>query len=65
MTEKQYLLIVRNQKGFSRFQLMNVANNYDTLNDTNFGTINGGAEINEVLTEPASSTTFTMTCQEN
>lgn len=58
--EKQFLLVVRNVKGFPVFQVYNVASNYDALNDPNFGTINGGATLNESLTEP-NGTGFTLT----
>ena len=51
--EKQFLLVVRNQRGFGKFALMAVASNYDTLNDPNVSAlIDGGESIDIGLTEP-------------
>jgi len=59
--EKQFLLVVRNIKGFPVFQLMNVVNIYDTLNDTNvMGSVDSGPTLNTSLTEP-NGTGFTLT----
>ena len=59
--EKQFLLVVRNQRGFPVFQLMGVVNNYDTLNDNNVnGSIDSGATLTTLLTEP-NGTQFTLT----
>jgi len=63
--EKQFLLVVRNIKGFPVFQLMNVASNYNTLDDENvMGSLGGGPSPFSVsLTEP-NNTPFTLTCTE-
>lgn len=62
--EKQFLLSVRNIKGFPKFQLFAVGNNYDTLSDQNFGSLGGGpSPFSVALTEP-NNTPFTLTCSE-
>lgn len=58
--EKQFLLVVRNVRGFPTFQLMNVATNYDTLNNPNFnGSLGGGSSLSLALEEP-NGTPFTL-----
>lgn len=58
--EKQFLLVVRNVRGFPTFQLMNVASNYDTLNDPNVsGSLGGGSSLSLALEEP-NGTAFTL-----
>lgn len=60
-TERQYLLVVRNIKGFPVFQLNNVATNYDSINDPNVsGSVGAGATLNLSLDEP-NGTGFTLT----
>jgi hypothetical protein len=62
--EKQFLLVVRNVRGFPRFQLMAVATNYDTLNDPNVqGSLAAGAVLSLQLTEP-NGTTCTINVEE-
>lgn len=53
--EEQFLLVVKNERGFPKFQLMHVATNYDTINDPNFGSAGssgGGTSLSLSLTEP-------------
>lgn len=60
--EKQYLLVVRDVRGFPKFQLMDVVSNYDTLSDSNvMGSIGSGSNLNQLLNEP-NGTPFTLTC---
>ena len=60
----QYLLVVNNQKGFSKFNLLK--NSGDAINtDTeSWGNVAGGISINEQLTEPDAVHTFTITVSE-
>lgn len=59
--EKQFLLVVRNERGFPTFQLMNVVSNYDTLSDPNVeGSVASGSTLSVGLTEP-NGTPFTLT----
>ncbi|HEY1939470.1 MAG TPA: hypothetical protein VGJ33_16190 [Candidatus Angelobacter sp.] len=60
----QYLLVVRNERGFPRFQLFKVETNLDVFDDPNFGTMNGGDTLSLQLTEPNGTSTFTVTATE-
>ena len=62
--EQQFLLIVKNQRGFPRFDLRVVVTNYDSLNDPNIlGSLGSGSALNLSLTEP-NNTPFTLTATE-